>query len=302
MTWGHDRMALQSMTGFSRSEGESGRFRWVWELRSVNGKGLDLRFRLPQGLEALEADCRAAAGATFTRGNIQIALNLSTLDERLEAVINEEALAALLALKTRLGDAIDPAPLTLSALLGMRGIIDFREPAEAPEAVEARAAALLASFRDAVEALRIMREREGAALADVLLGHVAKIEDLALKVEADASRQPAEIAKRLQAQVEALLNATQTLDRDRLHAEAALIATKADLREEIDRLKAHVVAARELITQGGPIGRKLDFLAQEFNRESNTICSKSNAATVTAHGLELKVVIDQFREQVQNLE
>ena len=295
-------MALQSMTGFSRAEGESGRFRWVWELRSVNGKGLDLRFRLPTGQEALEADCRTTAGAVLTRGNIQIALTLSALDERVEAVINEEALTALLALKARLGDVIDPAPLSLSALLGMRGIIDFREPAEAPEAAEARAVALLQSFHDAVDALRVMREREGAALAEVLLGHVAKIEDLALKVEADPSRQPGEIAKRLKSQVEALLSSTQALDRDRLHAEAALIATKADLREEIDRLKAHVVAARELITAGGPIGRKLDFLAQEFNRESNTICSKSNAASVTAHGLELKVVIDQFREQVQNLE
>lgn len=295
-------MTLQSMTGFSRSEGEIGRFRWSWELRSVNGKGLDLRFRLPPGLEALEAECRTVAGAAFTRGNIQIGLTLTTLDERVEAVINEEALAALLALKVRLGDAIDPAPLTFSALLGMRGIIDFREPAEAPEAAEARSVALLGSFREAVEALRAMREREGAALADVLLGHVAKIEDLALKVEADPSRQPAEIARRLQAQVDALLAASQSLDRDRLHAEAALIATKADLREEIDRLKAHVAAARELIEGGGPIGRKLDFLAQEFNRESNTICSKSNASAVTAHGLELKVVIDQFREQVQNLE
>lgn len=295
-------MTLQSMTGFSRSEGESGRYRWVWELRSVNGKGLDLRFRLPPGMEALEIDCRAAASQIFTRGNIQIGLTLSALDERVEAVINEEALSALLALKSRLGDAIDPAPLTLSALLGMRGIIDFREPSEVPEAVEVRASALLQSFREAVDALRRMREREGAALGDVLLGHIGKIESLALMVEEDPSRQPAEIANRLASQVEALLSATQALDRDRLHAEAALIATKADLREEIDRLKAHVTAARELIQQGGPIGRKLDFLAQEFNRESNTICSKSNAASVTAHGLELKVVIDQFREQVQNLE
>lgn len=295
-------MALQSMTGFARSEGESGRFRWVWELRSVNGKGLDLRFRLPSGLEQLESDCRAAAAGILTRGNVQIALTLTALDERVEAVVNEEALSALLALKTRLGAAIDPAPLTFDALLGMRGIIDFREPAEAPEAAQARSVALLQSFRDAVEALRLMREREGAALAEVLLAQVGRIETLARNVEADPSRQPAEIGRRLQAQVEALLGATQSLDRDRLHAEAALIATKADLREEIDRLKAHVAAARELIAAGGPIGRKLDFLAQEFNRESNTICSKSNAASVTAHGLELKVVIDQFREQVQNLE
>lgn len=181
-------MALQSMTGFARSEGESGRFRWVWELRSVNGKGLDLRFRLPTGHEQLETDCRAVAGTVLTRGNIQAALSLTALDERVEAVVNEDALSALLALKARLGDAIDQAPLSFDALLGMRGIIDFREPSEAPEAAEARSLTMLTSFRDAVEALRSMREREGAALAAVLLDQVARIEALALAVEADPSQ------------------------------------------------------------------------------------------------------------------
>ena len=295
-------MALQSMTGFSRAEGAVGRFRWVWELRSVNGKGLDLRFRLPSGTEALEPECKAIAASAFSRGNIQIGLTISTTEERVEAVVNEDALNALMALKARLGDAIDPAPLSLSALMAMRGIIEFREPVEEERAVEARYAAILQTFRSAVEQLNVMREREGQSLAAVLGGHVDTIEDLTLKVEADPSRSPAEIARRLQAQVEALLSAAQSLDRDRLYAEAALLATKADLREEIDRLKAHVSAARELLASGAPVGRKLDFLAQEFNRETNTICSKSNATAVTGHGLELKVVIDQFREQVQNLE
>lgn len=295
-------MALQSMTGFARSEGESGRFRWVWELRSVNGKGLDLRFRLPPGLESIEADCRTFAAAAFTRGNIQISLSLNAQDERVEAVVNEDALAALLALKSRLGDKVDPAPLSFSALLSMRGIIDFREPQEEPEAVAARNALIVESFAKAVDAMRTMREREGEALSDVLLGQVSQIEDMALTVEADPSRSPAEIVRRLNGQVELLMSASQTFDSSRLYTEAALLAAKADLREEIDRLKAHVVATRELIASGGPIGRKLDFLAQEFNRESNTICSKSNAASVTAAGLELKVTIDQFREQVQNLE
>ena len=147
-----------------------------------------------------------------------------------------------------------------------------------------------------------MREREGQALSEVLNGQVDQIAALAAIVEADPSRSHQEIARRLAAQVALLLEGTAGLDRDRLHAEAALLATKADLREEVDRLKAHVVAAREMLASGGPIGRKLDFLAQEFNRESNTICSKSNAAAVTAAGIELKVVIDQFREQIQNLE
>jgi uncharacterized protein (TIGR00255 family) len=295
-------MALQSMTGFARAEGESGRVRWVWELRSVNGKGLDLRFRLPPGSDALEVECRTVAASAFTRGNIQVSLNLTSAEEKVEAVVNEDALAALLALKTRLGDAIDPAPITFSALIGMRGIIDFREPPEAAEEIEARQHDLLQGFRQATAAMLAMREREGQALADVLLGQVARIEQLTLLVEADPARSPAEIVKRLRSQVDALMNASQGFDPDRLHTEAALIATKADLREEIDRLKAHVAATREILAVAGPVGRKLDFLSQEFNRESNTICSKSNAASVTAAGLELKVVIDQFREQVQNLE
>ena len=147
-----------------------------------------------------------------------------------------------------------------------------------------------------------MRETEGKALAAVLHGQLDTIETLTLQVEADPSRKPSEISKKLANQIETLLDSSLTLDPDRLHVEAAILATKADLREEIDRLKAHVAAGRELLTKGGPVGRKLDFLAQEFNRESNTICSKSNATTVTAAGIELKVVIDQFREQVQNLE
>lgn len=295
-------MALQSMTGFARTEGESGRFRWVWELRSVNGKGLDLRFRLPTGYEALEADCRAIAGAALARGNLQIALSLTATEEKVEAIVNENALAALLALKARLGDAVDAAPLSMSDLMGMRGIVEFREPPEAPEVVEARHADIVEGFRAAVEAMRTMRESEGSALGDILLRHVARIEELTLAIEADPSRSVEEIARRLQTQVDMLMGAAQGLDRDRLYAEAAILATKADLREEIDRLKAHVTAARDLLSAGGPVGRKLDFLAQEFNRESNTICSKSNASAVTAGGLELKVVIDQFREQVQNLE
>ena len=162
-------MALQSMTGFARSEGESGRFRWVWELRSVNGKGLDLRFRLPPGLEGMEADCRTIAAAAFTRGNIQISLSLTAQDEKVEAIVNEDALAALLALKDRLGDKVDPAPLSFSALLNMRGIIDFREPQEDPEAVAMRNSLIIESFGKAVDAMRLMREREGEALATCCL-------------------------------------------------------------------------------------------------------------------------------------
>ncbi len=295
-------MALQSMTGFARREGTSGRWRWTWELRSVNGKGLDLRLRLPPGLERLETDVRRIAGENFIRGNLQATLALTTGESQMEAVLNQDAFAAVLAMRDRLEGLIDPAPLRLDTLLSIRGLVDFREPQDSEETVAARDADILSGLAAALSDLRAMREQEGAALARVLLGHVATIEALTGTIEADPSRSPQEIAARLSAQVALLMEGAGALDRDRLHAEAALLATKADLREEIDRLKAHVAAARDLVAKGGPVGRKLDFLAQEFNRESNTICSKSNASAVTAAGIELKVVIDQFREQVQNLE
>jgi uncharacterized protein (TIGR00255 family) len=295
-------MALQSMTGFARREGTTGRWRWAWELRSVNGKGLDLRLRLPPGLERLEPDVRRIAGENFSRGNLQATLSLNSGEGQLEAVLNQDAFAAVLAMRDKLEGLIDPAPLRLDTLLSIRGLVDFRETQDSEETVAARDADILAGVTAALADLKTMREQEGAALARVLLGHIATIEGLTSTIEADPSRSPQEIAARLSAQVALLMEGTGALDRDRLHAEAALLATKADLREEIDRLKAHVDAARDLLAKGGPVGRKLDFLAQEFNRESNTICSKSNASAVTAAGIELKVVIDQFREQVQNLE
>ncbi len=295
-------MALQSMTGFARREGTSGRGRWAWELRSVNGKGLDVRLRLPPGLERLETDVRKSIADRLTRGNLQVSLSLSIEESRVEVVVNQDALAAVLALRDQLAGIVDPAPLRLESLMAVRGLVEFKETEEDEEVVAARDADIMAGLEAALGDLRDMRQREGDALGKVLLGHVATIETLTSTVERDPSRSPQEIAARLATQVSMLLDGSSGLDRDRLHAEAALLATKADLREEIDRLKAHVAAARDLISKGGPVGRKLDFLAQEFNRESNTICSKSNAAAVTAAGIELKVVIDQFREQVQNLE
>jgi uncharacterized protein (TIGR00255 family) len=295
-------MALQSMTGFARREGTTGRWRWAWELRSVNGKGLDVRIRLPQGLERLENDVRRLVGEQFSRGNMQASLSVSAAENRFETVLNQEALAAVLALRDQLGGIIDPTPLQLDTLLSIRGIIEFRETEDSEDALAARDADVADGLVVALSDLRSMREHEGSALARVLNDHVSTIEGLTGTIEGDPSRSPREIAARLSAQVSMLMDGAGKFDRDRLHAEAALLATKADLREEIDRLKAHVVAARELLAKGGPVGRKLDFLAQEFNRESNTICSKSNASAVTAAGIELKVVIDQFREQIQNLE
>lgn len=296
-------MPLQSMTGFARLDGRSGRHQWAWELRSVNGKGLDLRLRLPPGFERLEVEVRRLASAHFARGNIQATLNIQADETRIEAVVNEAALQAVLDLRRDLEGKVDPAPLKFDTLLTIRGVVDFRDVADDPSMLEALDRDILAGLEKAAAAMAAMREAEGAALAAVLLAQVAAVETLVGLVEADPSRTPEQIRARLDAQLAAILDGTSgTLDRDRLHAEVAILATKADVREEIDRLKSHIAAARDLIRKGGPVGRKLDFLAQEFNRESNTICSKSNSAAVTAAGIELKVVIDQFREQVQNLE
>jgi len=296
-------MALQSMTGFARLDGQTGRHQWAWELRSVNGKGLDVRLRLPQGFERLEAEARRILSVRFSRGNIQATLSLQSGESRVEAVVNQAALDAVMALKAQLTDVIDPAPIRFDTLLGIRGIIDFKDATDGQDDLEALDAGLLQAVERASGAMAAMREAEGAALAAVLLAQVAAIEKLTLLVETDPSRMPDQIRARLAAQVATLMEGgSGTLDRDRLHQEVAILATKADVREEIDRLKSHIAAARDLLAKGGPVGRKLDFLAQEFNRESNTICSKSNSAAVTAAGIELKVVIDQFREQVQNLE
>lgn len=295
-------MTLQSMTGFSRSEGTSGRYRWAWELRSVNGKGLDMRLRLPQGYEMLEASIKEVLGRYISRGNLQINLSVNASESQLEALINQDALAAILSLKQQLSGVVSDAPMPFESLLGIKGLIEFKEREEDDAARTALVESFLSGFDTAAQQLQAMRRTEGASLNAILSAQIDRIEVLTRQIENDASRQPEVIRERLAAQIALLCDSAVTLDKDRLHAEAALIATKADLREELDRLHGHVQAARALLSAGGPVGRKLDFLAQEFNRESNTICSKSNASAVTAAGIELKVVIDQFREQVQNLE
>ena len=295
-------MTVQSMTGFARVEGGSGDIRWVWELRSVNGKSLDVRARLPQGLERYEPEIRRMSAAEFRRGNLQVGLSVSGGGSNLRPVLDERALGEILEIARRIGERIDAKAPSIDGLLGIRGVLDFREQESDPEDVAARDAECLADLSRAIRALRKMREGEGAALQAVLEGHVDAIAALVDAIEADPSREAGAIRARIADQVAQLMDASRGLDPARLHMEAALLATKADLREEIDRLQAHVAATRDLLASGGPIGRRLDFLAQEFNREANTICSKSNAASITAAGLDLKVLIDQLREQIQNLE
>ncbi len=295
-------MALQSMTGFARAAGERDGAVFAWELKSVNGKSLEARLRLPPGYERLEGPARQAVQKRFQRGSIQATLNLTRAGQRLQPVVNEGFLKDLTGLARRLETQFGIAPASADGLLALKGVLEFPETVETDDARADLDSAVLASLEKALSGLAEARLAEGAALGAVLAGHVDRIESLTLAAEADTSRDPQAIRQRIAEQVRLLMDAAGGLDEQRLAMEAALLATRADIREEIDRLKTHVASARSLLKGGGPVGRKLDFLSQEFNRESNTLCSKSNAAAVTAIGLELKAVVDQFREQVQNLE
>lgn len=294
-------MALQSMTGFARSEGGS-EPRWTWELRSVNGKGLDVRIRLPSGFERLEQSVRETIARSFTRGNIQVLLTVEGRAPGQRVVINEAVLAQVIEAMERVRGRIPVEPPTLDGILAIRGVLEV-EDAIADEAAQAETdAAILAGLGRATDELSRSRRREGAAIGAVLDARIAEIAALTRQAEVSPLRQPEAIRARLAEQIATLLDAAPALDPDRLHQEAVLLATKADIREEIDRLDAHVTAARELLAAGGPVGRRLDFLAQEFNREVNTLCSKANDRSLTTIGLELKAVVDQLREQIQNLE
>lgn len=296
-------MNLQSMTGFARVAAEHDGTAIAWEVKSVNGKSVEVRLRLPQGFERLEPSVRQAIQKRFSRGNVQATLTVSRASgSMVQPVINEVFLRDVAELANRLVTQFGAAPASADGLLALRGVFDVPEAVETEEQRAAIDAAIMNCLETGLAGLVEARKAEGEALRGLLSGHIATIEALTLRAEADPSREPAQIRQRLAEQVRLLLEASPALDETRLNMEAAFLATKADIREEIDRLKTHVASGRTLISDGGAIGRKLDFLAQEFNRESNTLCSKSNAAAVTAIGLELKAVVDQFREQVQNLE
>lgn len=304
-------MALQSMTGFARhtaqhqskaEQSSGGETRIVWEVRSVNGKGLDLRLRLPQGLEAVEHPIRSLLARYFARGNFQASLSVERSESQTGFTINQAMLDDVLKLTSQLQKSHGLQPASVDGILSLRGIIDQAQVQDDPEERAALEAAVLAGFEQVLQAITEARKQEGLALKAILSGHVDTIERLTDAARADPSRSVEAIKTRLQAQVALLLSASRELDEARLYQEAAFLATKADIQEELDRLTTHVASARKLLSDGGPIGRKLDFLSQEFNREANTLCSKSNAASITAIGLDLKAVVDQFREQVQNLE
>ena len=296
-------MKLQSMTGFSRAAGEKDATAIAWELKSVNGKSAEIRLRLPPGTERLEPAIRKVLQRRFSRGNFQATLTLGRIGgSPAQPVVNEAFLKEVAGLAKRLEEEFKLAPARADGLLALRGVMDFQDTVETEEERVALDGAILEVLEHAIADLEAARQAEGEALRVVLLSHIDMIATLTARAEADPSREATVIRARLAEQVAALMDASAGLDENRLYMEAAFLATKADIREEIDRLTTHVSSGRALLAAGGPIGRKLDFLAQEFNRESNTLCSKSNAANVTAIGLALKAVVDQFREQVQNLE
>lgn len=290
------------MTGFAREEDNIDSAEWVWELRSVNGKGLDVRFRLPSGFEQLEPEARKLFTKHVSRGNIQASLSLKGAGHGQTTKINDATLNLILTSVKAVEDKIVSAPSSAAQILALRGVLEVGETELDDEVKQALHAALLTSLATAIEKLADHRRNEGTALSGFLLNQIDSIEQCASRAEDDPSRSKQAIAERLKNQVTVGLDLADSLDRDRLHQEAALLASKADIREELDRLIAHVAAARDLIAQGSPVGRKLEFLAQEFNRESNTLCSKSNAVSITQIGLDLKFVVDQFREQVLNVE
>jgi uncharacterized protein (TIGR00255 family) len=295
-------MALSSMTGFARSHGVSGPYAWAWEIKSVNGKGLDVRLRFPPGWDAIDLPVRARVAEALTRGSIQVNLTVERSGAAPAVRVNTAVLYAILATIRQLAPKIDATPPSIDGLLSLKGVIEIGDTEEREEDRRSAETAVIAGFADAIGALGEMRRHEGAALGRILSARLNEIAALADRAEAAPGRRPEAIRARLGEQVAALLAQSERFDPDRLHQEAIMIATKADVREELDRLAAHVAQARHLIEQGGAIGRRLDFLAQEFNRETNTLCAKSNDVELTNIGLELKAAVEQFREQVQNVE
>ena len=295
-------MAISSMTGFARSQGTAGEYVFVWEVRSVNAKGFDLRLRLPSGWDAIEQKARARAAEALARGTVYANLMVERAGVQPTVRVNESVLAAVLATIERIAGSVQAQPPRLDGILAIKGVVEVVDPDEREEDRRAAESAVLAGFAAALADLVAARRGEGAALGNIIEQRLADLAALAARAEETPGRRPEAIRERLATQITTLLESSERFDADRLHQEAILIASKADVREELDRLHAHVAQAKTLIAKGGAVGRRLDFLAQELNREANTLCAKSNDLELTNIGLELKSVVEQFREQVQNLE
>lgn len=295
-------MAIQSMTGFARVQGALQGYGWTWEIKSVNARGLDMRFRLAAGFDHLEPEARARTADAVKRGSLALGLAVVRPQRPPRLEVNRDALDALTRLSVDIGRAVAAPPPRIELLLQAPGVL-VAQPTEETEDERARLdAAMLADFTRALTRLGEARTGEGARLAAIVDGHLSTIARLREAAAGTAALAPEAIARRLREQIAALLGPDRPLSEDRLAQEIALIAGKADVREELDRLAAHVAQAREMIAAGGPTGRRLDFLCQELNREANTLCSKSSDIALTRIGLDLKAAVEQLREQIQNIE
>jgi uncharacterized protein (TIGR00255 family) len=295
-------MALSSMTGFARGHGVTGAYAWSWEIKSVNAKGLDLRLRLPPGWDAVEVPARKRAADELSRGTVYANLSVERKGVTSTVKVNEQVLAAVLATIKSLSGKVEAAPATLDGILALKGVIEVADEDEREDDRRAAESAIAKGFDKALADLSTMRREEGATLGKLLSARLAEIAALTARAEKAPGRKAEAVKARLAEQVATLLSASQRFDSDRLHQEAVMLAAKADIREELDRLVSHVAQAQKMLAEGGAIGRRLDFLAQELHRESNTLTAKSNDVELTNIGLELKTVVEQFREQVQNLE
>lgn len=295
-------MTLNSMTGFARADGSNGNSSWFWEVRSVNGRGLDMRIRLAPGLESLEPKVREAISAIITRGTVSATLTMQRQGGDVEVRLNESVVAQVLRAANRLQELVGSGVPDASSLMAVKGVLEVCEVKVDEEELAKRDVAVLATLKEALVQIAKSRAEEGARLSAVIAQQLNEIEVLVDKIESSPARQISAVKARLADMVGRLLDTGHALDPARLHQEAVLLVTRSDIEEELKRLRSHVAAARELLQSGSVIGRKLDFLAQEFNREANTLCSKSNDEGITQAGLALKVLVDQMREQVQNIE
>ena len=294
-------MAIASMTGFAREAGATGPFQWAWELKTVNGRSLEVRQRVPPGFDALGEEARQVILKGLSRGSCQLNLTVNRSASVPRVRVNQDVLSALLDTIGRLRTPEGVRPASIDGLLAVRGVVEVEE-ADDEGGRQALDADLRAAAGRLVEAVRVARRSEGQALLRVIEGQLSAMERSVETAEHHPGRQPEAIRARLAAQVAQLVDGAPALDPDRLHQEAVLLATRADIREELDRLRAHLAATRELLVADGPVGRRLDFLAQEFGREANTLCAKANDVALSRIGLDLKGVVEQFREQVQNVE
>jgi uncharacterized protein (TIGR00255 family) len=289
-----------SMTGFAREQGQHGDLSWVWEVKSANGKNADVRFRLPPGFESLETSIRSMASKIFARGNIQLSLNVEQVKEERGLVVNEAFLTEL----QDFCEAQDGVRPPASSLLKIKGVVEIGDPGRnsLPAFDDETKNGMLVDLEATFHSLRLARAEEGKRIGVILAGLFERVATLVDEAEKLADTVPAALMERFQQQLDRLLTDTPPVPEERVAQEIAILATKADIREELDRLRSHFTAAFELLAIEGPSGRKLDFLCQEFNREVNTLCSKSSDKKLTETGLELKAVVDQIKEQVQNIE